>query len=55
MKSSLNSTSLKIINFPVENVTLYILSCLSEGSLVKNDTKSGGKPIIFLVNAMEIP
>ena len=34
---------------PVKNVTLYIFSCLFDGSLVwfKNDIKSDGNPIIF--------
>ena len=40
--------------YPVKNVT-RTFSRLFDGSLVKNDTKSDGNPIIFLVNAMEIP
>ena len=41
---------------PVKN-TIGIFSCLFDGSLVwfENEIKSGGNPIIFLVNAMEIP
>ena len=40
--------------YPVKNVT-RILSYLFDGSLVENDIKSDGNPIIFLANAMEIP
>ena len=45
------------ITYPVKNVTLYISSCLFDGSLVwfENDPKSDENPIIFLANAMEIP
>ena len=39
---------------PVKNET-RIFSCLFEGSLVENNTKSDGYPIIFLANAVEIP
>ena len=39
--------------YPVKNVT-GIFSCLFDGSLVENDTKSDGKSIIFLGNAMKI-
>ena len=39
---------------PVKNVT-GIFSCLFKGSLVENNTKSDGNPIIFVANAMEIP
>ena len=37
-----------------ENVR-WIFYCLFDGSLVENDTKSDGKSIIFLGNAMKIP
>ena len=46
---------LHLIDHPVKNVTLYIFSCLFDGSLVENDTKSDGNPVIFLANAIEIP
>jgi len=39
---------------PVKTVT-RIFSCLFEGSLVENDIKSDGNPIIFLMNDREIP
>ena len=39
---------------PVKNMT-GIFSRLFDGSLLENDTKSDGNPIIFLANAMEIP
>ena len=32
-----------------------IFSWLFDGSLVENDPKSDGNPIIFIANAMEIP
>ena len=38
---------------PVKNVT-GIFSCLFEGRLVENETKSDGNPIIFSVHAVEI-
>ena len=41
-------------HFPVENV-MGIFSCLFDGSLVENETKSYGNPIIFLANAEKIP
>ena len=40
--------------YPVKNVT-RIFSYLFNGSLVENETKSDGNPIIFLANAMKIP
>ena len=40
--------------FPVKNVT-RIFSCLFDGSLVENETKSDGNPITFLANATKIP
>ena len=43
-----------LANYPVKNVT-WIFSLLFDGSLVENDTKSDGNPIMFLANAMEIP
>ena len=45
---------LNVRNDPVKHVT-GIFSCLFDGSGVENETKSDGNPIIFLVNAMEIP
>ena len=45
----------------VLNSTLFkmwhscIFSCLLDGSLVENETKFDGNPIIFLANAMEMP
>jgi len=39
---------------PVKNV-LRIFSYPYDGSLVANDIKSEGNPIIFLKNAMETP
>ena len=39
--------------YPVKNVTRIVL-CLSDCSLVKDDTQSVGNPAIFLANAMEI-
>ena len=45
---------MKIKSVPVKN-TIRIFSCLFDGSLVKNETKSDGNPIIFLANAVEIP
>ena len=39
---------------PVKYVT-GILPCPFDRSLVENETKSDGNPIIFLANAMEIP
>ena len=42
------------IDSPVKNV-IWILSCVFDGSLVENETKYDGNPIIFLANAMEIP
>jgi len=39
---------------PVKNVT-RIFSRRFDGSLVKNEIKSDGNPIIFLANAVEIP
>ena len=41
-------------NIPLKNVT-WIFSCLFDGNLVENETKSDGNPIIFLATAMEIP
>ena len=41
-------------HYPVKNVT-WMFSCLFYGSLVKNETKSDGNPIISLENAVEIP
>ena len=38
---------------PIKNVT-WSFSCLFDGSLVENDTKSDGNPVIFLANAVEI-
>ena len=38
---------------PVKNVTRIVL-CLSDCSLVKDDTQSVGNQAIFLANAMEI-
>ena len=32
-----------------------MFSCVFEDSLVENETKSDGNPIIFIANAMEIP
>ena len=43
----------EIINYPVKNVT-WIFSCLFAISLVGNDPKSDGNPIIFLANAMKM-
>jgi len=40
---------LLIVNFPVKNVT-GIFSCLFDDSLVENDIKTDGNPIIFLTN-----
>ena len=40
---------------PVKNVTLYISSCLFAFSLIENETKSDGNPIIFFANALELP
>ena len=40
-------------NCPVKNVA-WIFSCLFDGSLVENDTKSDGNSISFLANAVEI-
>jgi len=45
-------------HIPVKNVTLYIFSCLFDGSLVENSNFHQirtGNPIIFLANSMEIP
>ena len=39
---------------PYKNMT-WIFSRLFDGSLVENDIKSNGNPIIFFANAMEIP
>ena len=39
---------------PVKNIK-RTFSCCFDGSLVANETKSEGNPIIFLTNAMEIP
>ena len=39
---------------PVKNVT-GIFFCLCDGSLVENETKSDGYPIIFLANVIEMP
>ena len=39
---------------PVKNVT-GVFSCLLDGSLVENETKFDGNPVIFFANAMEIP
>ena len=38
---------------PCKNVT-RIFSCLFDSSLVENETKSDGNPIISLANAMEM-
>ena len=38
----------------VKNLT-RVLSCLFDGSLFENNTKSDGNPIIFIANAMKIP
>ena len=53
LRENMNRGKRKI---PVKKVT-WIFSCLFDGSLVwfENETKSDGKPIIFLANAMEIP
>ena len=40
---------------PAKNVTLCIFSCLFDGSLVQNEAKAHGNPIIFLPNVMKIP
>ena len=40
--------------YPVKNVT-RIFPRPFDGSLVENETKSDGNPIIFVANAMEIP
>ena len=40
--------------YPVKNAT-RIFSCLFDGRLVENETKSDGNPGIFLANAPEIP